>query len=132
MPNLDKVLATLDADRQGALDRLFELSALQSISTVPVHAPDCAAAADWLVGQLRSLGFDAASRPTAGHPDRRRQGQGGASRRAPCADLRPLRRPAGRSARSLADRPLRSAPGRKSSPAASRSSPAAPPTTRAS
>ncbi|WP_374546117.1 M20/M25/M40 family metallo-hydrolase [Rhodoblastus sp.] len=68
MSNLDKALAALDADRQGALERLFALLRFQSISTDPAFAPNCAAAADWLVGQLRELGFEASSRPTAGHP----------------------------------------------------------------
>ncbi|HUO55510.1 MAG TPA: M20/M25/M40 family metallo-hydrolase [Rhodoblastus sp.] len=68
MSNLDKALAALDADRQGALDRLFDLLRFQSISTDPAHAPDCAAAADWLVGQLKEVGFEASVRPTAGHP----------------------------------------------------------------
>lgn len=68
MPNLDKVLATLDDDRQGALDRLFELLRFKSISTDPAYAPECASAADWLVGQLQALGFTASSRKTAGHP----------------------------------------------------------------
>ncbi len=68
MPNLDKVLATLDDDRQGALDRLFELLRFKSISTDPAYAPECASAADWLVGQLQSLGFAASSRKTAGQP----------------------------------------------------------------
>ncbi|MGO9390075.1 M20/M25/M40 family metallo-hydrolase [Rhodoblastus sp.] len=68
MSNLDKVLETLDADRQGALYRLFELLRFKSISTDPAYAPECARAADWLVAQLQSLGFEASSRPTAGHP----------------------------------------------------------------
>ena len=68
MSNLDKVLETLDADRQGALDRLFELLRFKSISTDPAYAPECARAADWLVGQLQGLGFTADSRKTAGHP----------------------------------------------------------------
>ena len=51
MSTLDNVLATLDADRQGALDRLFDLLRFPSISTDPAHAPDCAHAADWLVAQ---------------------------------------------------------------------------------
>jgi acetylornithine deacetylase/succinyl-diaminopimelate desuccinylase-like protein len=68
MSNLDKALAALDADRQGALERLFALLRFQSISTDSAHAADCAAAADWLVGQLRDLGFEASSRPTAGRP----------------------------------------------------------------
>ncbi|WP_294532554.1 M20/M25/M40 family metallo-hydrolase [uncultured Rhodoblastus sp.] len=68
MSQLDKVLETLDSDRQGALDRLFELLRFKSISTDPAYAPDCARAADWLVAQLQGLGFQASSRPTAGHP----------------------------------------------------------------
>ena len=68
MSQLDKVLETLDADRQGALDRLFALLRFKSISTDPAYAPECATAADWLVAQLKDLGFEASSRPTAGHP----------------------------------------------------------------
>ena len=68
MSQLDKVLETLDSDRQGALDRLFALLRFKSISTDPAFAPECATAADWLVAQLKDLGFEASSRPTAGHP----------------------------------------------------------------
>jgi acetylornithine deacetylase/succinyl-diaminopimelate desuccinylase-like protein len=68
MSQLDKALAALDADYQGALDRLFALLRFKSISTDPAFTPDCAAAADWLVGQLQELGFAASVRPTAGHP----------------------------------------------------------------
>ena len=68
MPSLEKVLATLDADRQGALDRLFDLLRFKSISTDPAFVGACAEAADWLVEQLRGIGFEASSRPTAGHP----------------------------------------------------------------
>ena len=68
MSNLDKALAALDADHQGALDRLFELLRIRSISTDPAYAGDCAAAAEWLAGQLRAVGFEASVRPTAGHP----------------------------------------------------------------
>jgi acetylornithine deacetylase/succinyl-diaminopimelate desuccinylase-like protein len=68
MSQLDKVLDTLDAGRQDALDRLFDLLRFPSISTDPAHAPDCARAADWLVAQLQGIGFEASSRPTPGHP----------------------------------------------------------------
>ncbi|MCI4679791.1 M20/M25/M40 family metallo-hydrolase [Rhodoblastus acidophilus] len=68
MSKLDRALAALDSDRQGALDRLFDLLRLPSISTDPAHVPDCAAAAEWLAGQLREVGFEASVRPTAGHP----------------------------------------------------------------
>jgi len=49
---LDRVLARLDADREGALARLFALLAIPSVSTDPAHAPDCARAADWLARDL--------------------------------------------------------------------------------
>ena len=68
MANLDNVLATLDADRQGALDRLFELLRIPSISTDPAYAPECGRAAEWLRAQLQSIGFEASVRPTAGLP----------------------------------------------------------------
>jgi acetylornithine deacetylase/succinyl-diaminopimelate desuccinylase-like protein len=65
---LDAVLAQIDADLPQALDRLLELLRIPSISTDPAYAADCARAADWLVDDLKTLGFDAASRPTQGHP----------------------------------------------------------------
>ncbi len=68
MSNLDKALAALDADHQGALERLFELLRIRSISTDPAFAGECVSAAEWLATQLRAVGFDASVRPTAGHP----------------------------------------------------------------
>ncbi len=66
---LDPVLARIDADLPEAIDRLLELLRIPSISTDPANAADCRAAADWLVEDLRRIGFsDAASRPTPGHP----------------------------------------------------------------
>ncbi len=65
---LDATLARIDADLPAALDRLMALLRIPSISTDPAFKPDCARAADWLVDDLRSLGFEAASRPTTGHP----------------------------------------------------------------
>ncbi len=65
---LDAVLNRIDADLPQALDRLMDLLRIRSISTDPAYKPDCAAAADWLVADLQSLGFDASSRPTPGHP----------------------------------------------------------------
>lgn len=66
--SLDAVLARIDADLPEALDRLMDLLRIPSISTDPAYKGDCARAADWLVEDLKSLGFDAASRPTPGHP----------------------------------------------------------------
>ena len=65
---LDPILSRIDADLPQALDRLMALLRIPSISTDPAFAPDCARAADWLVEDLRRIGFDAASRPTTGHP----------------------------------------------------------------
>ena len=66
--SLDAVLARIDAELPQALDRLMDLLRIPSISTDPAFKPDCARAADWLVEDLKSLGFEAASRPTPGHP----------------------------------------------------------------
>jgi acetylornithine deacetylase/succinyl-diaminopimelate desuccinylase-like protein len=65
---LEAVLARIDDTLPQALDRLLELLRIPSISTDPAYKPDCARAADWLVEDLKTLGFDASSRPTAGHP----------------------------------------------------------------
>ena len=66
--SLDPVLARIDADLPQALDRLLDLLRIPSISTDPAFKPDCARAADWMVTELQSLGFDASVRPTPGHP----------------------------------------------------------------
>jgi len=66
--SLDKVLARIDADLDQSVSRLMALLRIPSISTDPAYAADCARAADWLVAELQSLGFDASSRPTPGHP----------------------------------------------------------------
>lgn len=65
---LDPVLRQVDADLPNALERLFGLLRIPSVSTDPAHAADCTAAAHWLVGTLAGLGFDASLRPTPGHP----------------------------------------------------------------
>jgi len=65
---LDKVLARLDANFDQSLERLFALLRFKSISTDPAYKQDCRQTADWLVEELRSLGFDASRRDTTGHP----------------------------------------------------------------
>ncbi len=65
---LDAVLARIDADLPQSLDRLKDLLRIPSISTDPAFNADCARAADWLVEELRSLGFEASARSTPGHP----------------------------------------------------------------
>ncbi|WP_144431744.1 M20/M25/M40 family metallo-hydrolase, partial [Jannaschia seosinensis] len=62
------ILDRIDADQSQALDRLMELLRIPSISTDPAHADDCEMAADWLVSELTTLGFEASKRQTPGHP----------------------------------------------------------------
>lgn len=66
--NIDNVLATIDANREAALGRLFDLLRIPSISTDPAYAQDVRRAAEWLERELSSLGFKASVRKTAGHP----------------------------------------------------------------
>jgi len=65
---LDAVLSRIDATLPEALERLFALLRIPSISTDPAYKADCARAADWLVDDLTELGFTASARPTPGHP----------------------------------------------------------------
>ena len=65
---LEPVLARIDDSLSDAVARLMALMRIPSISTDPAHAGDCAAAADWLVADLASIGFAAETRPTPGHP----------------------------------------------------------------
>ncbi len=67
-PVLAPVLSRIDASQPEALERLMELLRIASISTDPAYAPQCDAAADWLVKDLQSIGFTAEKRPTQGHP----------------------------------------------------------------
>jgi acetylornithine deacetylase/succinyl-diaminopimelate desuccinylase-like protein len=66
--SLDAVLARIDADLPDAVDRLLNLLRIPSISTDPAFKADCDRAADWLVDDLTSLGFNASKRATPGHP----------------------------------------------------------------
>ena len=65
---LAPVLSRIDADLSAATDRLLDLLRIPSISTDPAYKGDCDRAADWLVADLKSIGFDASKRPTPGHP----------------------------------------------------------------
>ncbi len=76
---LDAVLATIDADLDAALARLFVTLRLKSISTDPAYAAETRACAEWHAADLREIGFEAAVRNTAGHPmvvGHHRQGDG--------------------------------------------------------
>jgi len=65
---LDRVLAHVDDHLDDATARLFELLRIESISTDPAYAEACRTAADVLVADLASIGFDASRRDTTGHP----------------------------------------------------------------
>jgi len=68
MSDLDSVLAHIDSDFDAALERLIALLRIKSISTDPAYAEECRICADWHVEDLRSIGFEAQSRKTPGHP----------------------------------------------------------------
>ena len=68
MSAISSVLDRLDRDFDNSLDRLFDLLRIKSISTDPAFAADCRAAAEWLVADLKTIGFDASVRATPGHP----------------------------------------------------------------
>jgi acetylornithine deacetylase/succinyl-diaminopimelate desuccinylase-like protein len=68
MSDLDKVLAHLDADLDAATQRLFALLRIKSISTDPAYKADCVKAAEHLKSDIAAIGFEAAVRPTKGHP----------------------------------------------------------------
>ena len=65
---LPAVLARIDADLDQSVERLFDLVRIPSISTDSAYKDFCRAAADSVAKDLESLGFEAAVRPTAGHP----------------------------------------------------------------
>lgn len=68
MTDVSPVLERADKNLTSSLDKLFELMRIKSISTDPAYKADCRAAAEWLTAYLKSLGFDASVRDTAGHP----------------------------------------------------------------
>jgi acetylornithine deacetylase/succinyl-diaminopimelate desuccinylase-like protein len=68
MATIETVLEQVDAGKEAALARLFELIGIRSISTDPAFAGECRRAADWLAKELTGIGFKAEVRPTAGHP----------------------------------------------------------------
>jgi acetylornithine deacetylase/succinyl-diaminopimelate desuccinylase-like protein len=67
-PDLSAALAHLDADRDGAIERLFGLLRIESISTDPAYAEPCRQAAAWMAAALTEVGVAATVRPTTGHP----------------------------------------------------------------
>lgn len=68
MTALTKVLTALDEELPASLDRLLSLLRIPSISTDPTYAASCQEAAEWLVRDLQSMGFEANVRQTTGRP----------------------------------------------------------------
>jgi len=68
MSAISPVLDRLDKNLDQSLQRLFDLVRIKSISTDPAYAADCRKAAEWLVRDLTTIGFEASVRDTPGHP----------------------------------------------------------------
>ncbi len=68
MTDISPVLARLDADLDASVARLADLVKIPSISTDSDYDADCRRAAEWLVADLKAIGFDASVRDTTGHP----------------------------------------------------------------
>ncbi|MCC0054706.1 MAG: dipeptidase [Rhodobiaceae bacterium] len=64
----EKALNQADANLDGALERLFELIRIPSISADSNYAGDCRKAAEWIAADLAGLGFEAGTRETDGQP----------------------------------------------------------------
>lgn len=64
---MDTAFITQNQDR--FLEELFSFLSIPSVSTTPDHAPDCRAAAEWLVGHFKGLGCPVATiLEGPGHP----------------------------------------------------------------
>src|SRR3546814_13235491 len=68
MSYLAPVLDHLRGGFDGAVGRLCDLLRIRSVSTDPVYKDEVVRAAQWMVDDLRSMGFDARLRQTPGHP----------------------------------------------------------------
>jgi acetylornithine deacetylase/succinyl-diaminopimelate desuccinylase-like protein len=65
---LDPVLKKAEANFKSSVDRLIDLLKIPSVSTDPAFDVDTKRAADWLVDDLRKMGFNASAEKTIGHP----------------------------------------------------------------
>src|SRR5688572_20301485 len=65
---LDAALAHVHSHLDESLERLKALIRIKSISTDPAYNDEVQRAADWLVDDLKSEGFEASARKTPGHP----------------------------------------------------------------
>ncbi|HXG79509.1 MAG TPA: dipeptidase [Methyloceanibacter sp.] len=65
---VQRALARLAKERDAALERLFGLLAIPSISTDPAYHDACVAAAEWCAKTLAEIGFSSRVVPTLGKP----------------------------------------------------------------
>jgi acetylornithine deacetylase/succinyl-diaminopimelate desuccinylase-like protein len=65
---IGRVLDNLDREEPAALERLFRLLAIPSVSTDPAYHDSCIEAAESCAGALREIGFEARVEPTLGKP----------------------------------------------------------------
>ena len=65
---LPQALDHADRELDAGVERLFDLMRIESISTDPAYAAECARAAQVIVDELNAFGFDARVAPTPGHP----------------------------------------------------------------
>jgi acetylornithine deacetylase/succinyl-diaminopimelate desuccinylase-like protein len=68
MTTLDAVLSRIDQDIDHSVERLFALLRIASVSTDPAFKDQCRDAAQHVAADLKTIGFNATVRPTAGHP----------------------------------------------------------------
>jgi acetylornithine deacetylase/succinyl-diaminopimelate desuccinylase-like protein len=68
VPDREDVLRDIDRNFDVAVDKLFELIAIPSISSEPSGEADIARAAEWLKAELDAIGLPAKVVPTKGHP----------------------------------------------------------------
>ncbi|MEN3745750.1 M20/M25/M40 family metallo-hydrolase [Sphingomonas sp. HF-S3] len=69
MKNSDSAaLDHIETHLDDAIERLFSLMRVQSVSTDPAYAEQCRRAAALLAEELAGIGFDARVAPTPGHP----------------------------------------------------------------
>ena len=68
MNALEKTLSRLNSDFEESIERLFTLLRIRSISTDSAYKDECQKAADHLVDDLTSIGFQAIAHETPGHP----------------------------------------------------------------
>jgi len=65
---IGRVLDNLDRKEPAALERLFRLLAIPSVSTDPAYHDFCIEAAEACAGALRKIGFEVRVEPTLGKP----------------------------------------------------------------